>query len=57
MITTFRSQVNDPTGILDPIKVMFDHDHAVVGFDKPIEHVVRHSPVAVSDSQEPGSVP
>ncbi len=27
------------------------------GVDEPIEHVVRHSPVAVPGSQEPGSVP
>jgi len=36
---------------------MFDHDHGVVGFDKPIEHVDRDLPVAVPGSQESGLVP
>ena len=54
MITTFRSQVNGPIRTLDPIEVRFDHDHGVAGLDKPIGHVVRHSPVAVPGSWEPG---
>ena len=32
--------------------------HCVAGFDKPVEHVVRHSPVVVPGPRsQPGSVP
>ena len=46
-ITTLRAEIDNPIRILDHIEIVFDHDHSVVRFDKPIKHVVRHSPVAV----------
>ena len=57
MIATLRSEVNDPIGILDHIEIMFDHDHGVACLDKPIECVVRYSPVAVPVPRSLGSVP
>jgi hypothetical protein len=46
-IATLRAEIDDPIGILDHVEIMFDYHQGVAGFDEPIEHVVRHSPVVV----------
>ena len=52
-IATLRAKVDDSIRVLDHIEIVFDHHHGVAGFDEPIEHVVRHSPVTVPGSREP----
>ena len=46
-ISALRSEIDNPIHILDHVEVMFDDHYGVAGFDEPIEHVVRHSPVVV----------
>ena len=38
-IAAFRSEIDDPVGVLDDIEIMLNHEHGIAAFDKAIEHV------------------
>ncbi len=37
LISSFRTKIDDPVGILDHIQVMLDYDHRVPGSGQPLE--------------------